>query len=63
MDPEERTRFRNILSDVGYGRLVILSTHIVSDVESIFTAIAVKKRRKREMGMIERALTGSEGAP
>ncbi|HVR40761.1 MAG TPA: ABC transporter ATP-binding protein [Thermoanaerobaculia bacterium] len=41
LDPEERVRFRNILSDLGVGRLVILSTHIVSDVESIATEIAI----------------------
>ena len=41
LDPEERVRFRNILSDIGHSRLVILSTHIVSDVESIATEIAI----------------------
>ena len=41
LDPEERVRFRNILADLGLGRLVILSTHIVSDVESIATHIAI----------------------
>lgn len=41
LDPEERVRFRNILSDVGHTRLVILSTHIVSDVESVATEIAI----------------------
>ncbi len=44
LDPEERVRFRNILSDIGYGKLVILSTHIVSDVESIATEIAIMQR-------------------
>src|SRR4051812_25040368 len=43
LDPEERVRFRNVLSEIGFGKLVILSTHIVSDVESIATAIAVMK--------------------
>jgi ABC-2 type transport system ATP-binding protein len=43
LDPEERVRFRNILSDLGEGRLVILSTHIVSDVESIATEIAIMR--------------------
>jgi len=43
LDPEERVRFRNVLSDLGAGRLVILSTHIVSDVESIATEIAIMK--------------------
>ena len=41
LDPEERVRFRNVLSDVGFGKLVILSTHIVSDIESIATRIAI----------------------
>jgi ABC-type multidrug transport system ATPase subunit len=41
LDPEERVRFRNVLSEVGFGKLVILSTHIVSDIESIATQIAV----------------------
>ncbi len=43
LDPEERVRFRNVLSEIGFGKLVILSTHIVSDVESIATQIAVMK--------------------
>jgi len=41
LDPEERVRFRNILSDIGHSKLVILSTHIVSDIESIATEIAI----------------------
>jgi ABC-type multidrug transport system ATPase subunit len=44
LDPEERVRFRNILSDIGHSKLVILSTHIVSDVESIATDIAILKQ-------------------
>src|SRR3954471_17275648 len=43
LDPAERVRFRNVLSEIGFGKLVILSTHIVSDVESIATEIAVMK--------------------
>ena len=43
LDPEERVRFRNVLSELGFGKLVILSTHIVSDVESIATEIAIMK--------------------
>jgi ABC-2 type transport system ATP-binding protein len=43
LDPEERVRFRNVLSDLGMGRLVILSAHIVSDVESIATEIAIMR--------------------
>lgn len=35
LDPKERVRFRNILSTLSKDRIVILSTHIVSDIESI----------------------------
>jgi ABC-2 type transport system ATP-binding protein len=41
LDPEERVRFRNVLSEISGRRLVLLSTHIVSDVESIAGEIAV----------------------
>jgi ABC-2 type transport system ATP-binding protein len=41
LDPEERVRFRNLLSDLGGERVVILSTHIVSDVEAVATDIAL----------------------
>lgn len=41
LDPEERVRFRNLLSDLSGERIVILSTHIVSDVESTATHIAL----------------------
>jgi ABC-2 type transport system ATP-binding protein len=41
LDPEERVRFRNLLSDLSGERIVILSTHIVSDVEAVATGIAV----------------------
>jgi ABC-type multidrug transport system ATPase subunit len=41
LDPEERVRFRNLLSDLSGERIVILSTHIVSDVEAAATDIAI----------------------
>ena len=41
LDPEERVRFRNLFSDLSGERIVILSTHIVSDVESTATHIAL----------------------
>lgn len=41
LDPEERVRFRNLLSDLSGERIVILSTHIVSDVESTATHIVL----------------------
>ena len=44
LDPEERVRFRNLLSDLGGERIVILSTHIVSDVEAAANEIAIVDR-------------------
>lgn len=41
LDPEERIRFRNLLSDLSSERIIILSTHIVSDIESVSTQIAI----------------------
>jgi ABC-2 type transport system ATP-binding protein len=41
LDPEERVRFRNLLSDLAAERVVMLSTHIVSDVESVASDIAI----------------------
>jgi ABC-type multidrug transport system ATPase subunit len=41
LDPEERVRFRNLLSDLAGDRMIILSTHIVSDVEAAATQIAL----------------------
>ncbi len=41
LDPEERVRFRNLLSELGGERIIILSTHIVSDVEATASGIAI----------------------
>jgi ABC-type multidrug transport system ATPase subunit len=46
LDPEERIRFRNLLSELSGDRLVILSSHIVSDLEAVATSIAVMNRGK-----------------
>ena len=35
LDPKERVRFRNMIADLGKDSIVLLSTHIVSDVEHI----------------------------
>lgn len=43
LDPKERVRFRNLISDFASERLVILSTHIVSDVEYIADEILIMK--------------------
>ena len=41
LDPEERASLRDLLSDMAADRIIILSTHIVSDVESIASHIAL----------------------
>ncbi|AFK21298.1 ABC transporter ATP-binding protein (plasmid) [Haloferax mediterranei ATCC 33500] len=41
LDPEERVRFRNLLADLAEDRIVILSTHIVSDIEAAANDIAL----------------------
>ena len=41
LDPEERVRFRNLLSELSGERIVVLSTHIVSDIEATATDIAI----------------------
>jgi ABC-2 type transport system ATP-binding protein len=41
LDPEERVRFRNLLSDLSGERIVILSSHIVSDIEATASDIAI----------------------
>jgi len=41
LDPEERIQFRNLLSSISGNRVIILSTHIVSDIESIAPGIVM----------------------
>lgn len=43
LDPGERVKFRNLLSDFSHGRIVLISTHIVSDVEYIANQNAIMK--------------------
>jgi ABC-type multidrug transport system ATPase subunit len=47
LDPEERVRFRNLLSDLSGQRIVLLSTHIVSDVEAIATEIVIINKGRK----------------
>ncbi|MDR1247936.1 MAG: ABC transporter ATP-binding protein [Treponema sp.] len=55
LDPQERIKFRNIISAFSKDRLVLLSTHIVSDVDSI-----AKEIMMMEYGVINRQHTGEE---
>src|SRR5262245_16185139 len=44
LDPAERRRFLNVIAEVGVGTVVILSTHIVDDVEELCTQVAIMGR-------------------
>lgn len=46
LDPNERIRFRNLISELSRERLVLLSTHIVSDIEYIANEILLMKDGK-----------------
>ncbi len=62
LDPEERVRFRNLLSDLSGQRIVLLSTHIVSDVEATATEIVViHQGRKLQHAAPEKLLQLLEG--
>ncbi len=43
LDPKERAKFRNIISGLSTGKIIVLSTHIVSDVEYIADRIMIMK--------------------
>ena len=62
LDPEERVRFRNLLSDLSGERIILLSTHIVSDVEATATEIVIiNKGRKVEHAAPEKLLRQLDG--
>lgn len=46
LDPKERARFRHLLTGLARERLVIISTHIVSDIESIANQVIMIKNKK-----------------
>ena len=46
LDPKERVRFRNMISSLSKDRIVILSTHIVSDIETIANQVIMFKDHK-----------------
>lgn len=43
LDPEERIRFRNLISDLANDCIVILSSHIVSDIDTVADEVAIMK--------------------
>lgn len=46
LDPEERNRFNNLLSEIGENIIVILSTHLVEDVRNLCTQMAIINKGK-----------------
>lgn len=54
LDPKERIRFRNIISTLSKNKIILLSTHIVSDIEHIADKILIMRKGKIiEFGEIE----------
>ena len=62
LDPKERMRFRNILSRIGRGKLLLIATHIVSDVESIADNVILLDGGKAvESGTLAEVISSAEG--
>ena len=62
LDPKERVRFRNMISQLGASRIVLLSTHIVSDVEYIADHILIMKQGQIvHEGTMDTVLAGIAG--
>lgn len=62
LDPEERVRFRNLLSELAGERIIILSTHIVSDVEASATSIVLIDRGRLVVSSVpEQLIADAEG--
>ena len=43
LDPKERVRFRNLIKELGKDSIILLSTHIVSDIENIADDVIMMK--------------------
>lgn len=62
LDPEERVRFRNLLSEIAEERIVILSTHIVGDIEAACEEIAILDEGKvLYHGTVDNLLGAAQG--
>lgn len=62
LDPEERLRFRNLLSEISEEKIVLLSTHIASDIEAAADKIAVMDEgRILYSGSLENLMRAAEG--
>ncbi len=62
LDPKERIRFRNLISQLGSDRIILLSTHIVSDIEDIAGEILIMKegqiKHKGNLEQITKVIDG-----
>lgn len=62
LDPKERVRFRNLLSEHAGDKIVILSTHIVSDIEAIADEVLLmKKGRIVQRGTVPELVQKAQG--
>lgn len=62
LDPKERAYFRNIISEMSNGKIIIISTHIVSDIEYISDQVLIMKKGKLILqGAAETLLPEAEG--
>ncbi|MEF9952883.1 MAG: ABC transporter ATP-binding protein [Clostridium sp.] len=62
LDPKERIRFSNIISEMSKDKIVILSTHIVSDIEAIANdVIVIKNGSILESGKIDMLVSSIKG--
>lgn len=74
LDPQERVRFRTLLASLTTSRLIILSTHIISDVEAVASRLVIMRQGQmlsdttperlleRAAGQVWSVLTNHEGA-
>lgn len=62
LDPEERIRIRNLLSDFSRGRIVLFSTHVIEDLSATCSQICVLKKGKvKYQGSLEDMRKSAEG--
>jgi len=62
LDPEQRIRFRDLVSEAGHGRTVVLSTHQTEDVEAVCSHVVVVNRgRALFAGSVEQLTAAASG--
>lgn len=62
LDPKERVRLRNTICDIAVDRIVVISTHILSDIEYISNRLLIMESGKlKDVGDLEQAFLNIEG--